>query len=683
MNTGQAATRPSLGFSALSSWIVSDKDQELLVFRKFGEISARNILYLQCELLSIESRLKAWDKQVEGSNDTALEQVAETWEMMIEEAEAGKTEAKDMLELVKQLRVKIKEYHEALDLQSRISLLNSPDQRALEVARNELHGGPLRRGGQKPNPILGGRGKDYLDETEDLVSLKASAAVDPLSKLLRAYWPGREELSRDGRRRISHFDERSITIAVALVNILLAMILLVGSISSLYYVKSPPAILGTICGFTILFSLSVGLITNAKRAEIFAGSAAYAAVLVVFVGNGDQSGYGFAKLPVGAQLQPTPYQVSIADDNVDELKQLVKLGRVGPPTYESTQNEHNYGVGHQWLTDAKAAWIDFNWRAAEKHINSFNHWTVPIKDEKGDFTIHFTGLFSSKPDAVPVVMLHGWPGSFLEFLKILSILKERYTPETLPYHVIVPSLPGYAFSDKPPLDKNFGIRDVSRIVNSLMVQLGFGGGYIAQGGDIGSRISPAHLNFCLMAEPATAQGEISEAEKKGLERAKDFDKLGTAYALMHATRPSTIGLILSSSPLALLAWVGEKFLSWSDEDPPLDEILTSVSLYWLTDSFPTSIFPYRQRFDPDYPGAHDHPKWKISKPLGYSWFPFELAPIPVSWVKTTGNLVFWRDHERGGHFAALERPEDLLKDFGEFVEQISKDGSLQIQCTNL
>ncbi|KAF5565914.1 microsomal epoxide hydrolase [Fusarium napiforme] len=690
MSADQAATRPSLGFAALSSWIVSDRDQELLVFRKFGEISARNLLYLQSELLSIEARLKTWDKKVENSNDTTLEEVAETWEMTIEQANAGNPEAKEMLELVNQLHVKIKEYHEALDLQSKISQLNSPDERALQVARNELHGGPLRQDGQKPNPILGGRGKDYLDEAEDLVSLKAPVAVDPLSKLLRGYWPGREELSRDGWRRISHFDERSITIAVALVNILLAMVLLVGSISSLYYVKSAPAILGTICGFTILFALSVGLITNAKRAEIFAGSAAYAAVLVVFVGNGDQSGYGFAKIPSGAQVQPTPYRVSIADNKVDELKQLVKLGRVGPPTYESTQKEHNYGVSHQWLTDAKAAWIDFDWRAAEKHINSYNHWTVPIKDEKGDFTIHFTGLFSSKPDAVPVVMLHGWPGSFLEFLKILSILKERYTPETLPYHVIVPSLPGYAFSDKPPLDKDFGIRDVSRIVNSLMVQLGFGGGYIAQGGDIGSRISrvlaasydeckAAHLNFCLMAEPATAQGEVSDAEKKGLERAKDFDKLGTAYALMHATRPSTIGLILSSSPLALLAWVGEKFLSWSDEDPPLDEILTSMSLYWLTDSFPTSVFPYRQRFDPDYPGAHDHPKWKISKPLGYSWFPFELAPIPVSWVKTTGNLVFWRDHERGGHFAALERPEDLLKDFGEFVEQISKDGSLKIQ----
>ncbi|QKD61528.2 Alpha/Beta hydrolase protein [Fusarium oxysporum Fo47] len=683
MNAGQAATRPPLGFSALSSWIVSDRDQELLVFRKFGEIS----------------RLKAWDKQ-------------KTWEMMNEQAKAGKPEAKEMLELVNQLRVKIKEYHEALDLQGRISLLHGPDQRALEVARNELHGGPLRRDGRKPNPILGGRGKDYLDKAQDLVSLKAPAAIDPLSKLLRAYWPGREELSRDGRHGISRFDERSIMITVALVNILLAMALLVGSISSLYYVKSPPAILGTICGFTILFALSIGLITNAKRAEIFAGSAALYndiakpnvidhELLVILTREQKRTlnlkiNYAlkmsddYAKIPSGAKVQPTPFQVSITDDRVDELKQLVKLGRVGPPTYESTQKEHNYGVSHQWLTDAKAAWIDFDWRAAEKHINTFNHWTVPIKDEKGDFTVHFTGLFSSKPDAVPVVMLHGWPGSFLEFLRILSILQERYTPETLPYHVVVPSLPGYAFSDKPPLDKDFGIRDVSRIVNSLMVQLGFGSGYIAQGGDIGSRVSrvlaatydeckAAHLNFCLMSEPASAQGEVSDAEKKGLERAKDFDKLGTAYALMHATRPSTIGLILSSSPLALLAWVGEKFLSWSDEDPPLEEILTSVSLYWLTDSFPTSIFPYRQRFDPDYPGAHDHPKWKISKPLGYSWFPFELAPIPVSWVKTTGNLVFWRDHKRGGHFAALERPEELLKDFEEFIEQISKDGSLKIQ----
>ncbi|KAL4727120.1 hypothetical protein ACLX1H_006021 [Fusarium chlamydosporum] len=395
---------------------------------------------------------------------------------------------------------------------------------------------------------------------------------------------------------------------------------------------------------------------------------------------------GYARIPSGAQSQPKTYKISIEDEKVEELKQLVKLGRIAPPTYESTQTEHNYGITHKWLTDAKADWLKFDWRAAEKHINSFNHWTLPISDTKGEFEIHFTGLFSTKSDAIPVVLLHGWPGSFLEFLKILSILKDRYTPDTLPYHVVVPSLPGYAFSSKPPLDKDFGVEDIARVVNTLMVQLGFGNGYVAQGGDIGSKVSrvlavsheeckAAHINFCLMPEPSDVSSEVTEAEKKALPRAEEFQKLGSAYALMHATKPSTIGLVLSSSPIALLAWIGEKFRDWTDQDPPIDEILTSASLYWLTDTFPTSIYPYRQRFAPGQGGAHNLPEWKVTKPLGYSWFPFELAPIPKAWVEKTGNLVFHRRHESGGHFAALERPDVLLKDFEDFVKQISDDGN--------
>ncbi|KAM0250772.1 hypothetical protein ACHAP5_001989 [Fusarium lateritium] len=397
---------------------------------------------------------------------------------------------------------------------------------------------------------------------------------------------------------------------------------------------------------------------------------------------------GYQHIPAGAQVEPNPFHISIPEDRVAELKQLVKLGKVAPPTYESTQKEHNYGIGHQWLTDAKAAWIDFDWRAVEKHLNSFNHWTVPIKDTKGEFKMHFTGLFSAKADAIPVVMLHGWPGSFLEFLQIISILKERYTPETLPYHIIVPSLPGYAFSSPPPLDQNFDVQDIARVVNTLMVELGFGNGYVAQGGDIGSKVSrvlaatheeckAVHINFCIMPEPEDA-GEITEAEKKGLERTNDFKRLGSAYAMTHATKPSTIGLVLSTSPLALLVWIGEKFRDWTHEDPSLQEILTSVSLYWLTDTFPTAIYPYRQAFAPSNVGAHENPDYKITKPLGYSWFPYELAPIPKRWVETTGNLVFHRAHDRGGHFAAMERPEELLKDFQDFVQQISDDGSLKV-----
>ncbi|KAH7151813.1 hypothetical protein B0J13DRAFT_619431 [Dactylonectria estremocensis] len=270
--------------------MASDGDQELLIFRKFDKISGRNLLYLQCELLSIEAQLKKWDQSVLNSRNTKLEEVAYRWEEMVEQAKDGKDEAKEMMDLVYQLRSKIKEYHEALDLQSRVARLHSPDRRALEVARNELWGGPLGRKGVKPSPIVGGKSKDYLDREDDLVSVKAPVETDLLSKTLRAIWPGKEETSRDGLSRISRFDERSVTITVALINTIIAIILLVGPITSLSYVSSQAAVLGMICAFTALFAISLGLMTNAKRAEIFAGSAAYTAVLMVFVSNGDLSG---------------------------------------------------------------------------------------------------------------------------------------------------------------------------------------------------------------------------------------------------------------------------------------------------------------------------------------------------------------------------------------------------------
>ncbi|RFN44605.1 hypothetical protein FIE12Z_11149 [Fusarium flagelliforme] len=209
---------------------------------------------------------------------------------MVERAKDGRQEAQEMMELIKELRVKMKEYHEALDLQSRISQLHPPDRRAFRVAQNELWGGNLDANGLKRNPIVGGKTKDYLDTENDLVSLKTPVETDPLSTMLRTIWPGKEEVSRDGLSRITRFNERSIPIAVALINILVAIVLLVGPITSMSFVNSRAAILGMICAFTVAFALSVGLMTDAKRAEIFAGSAAYAAVLVVFVSNEDLSG---------------------------------------------------------------------------------------------------------------------------------------------------------------------------------------------------------------------------------------------------------------------------------------------------------------------------------------------------------------------------------------------------------
>ena len=163
---------------------------------------------------------------------------------------------------------------------------------------------------------------------------------------------------------------------------------------------------------------------------------------------------------------------------------------------------------------------------------------------------------------------------------------------------------------------------------------------------------------------------ITGPEEAGLERAATFTDTGSAYALLHATRPSTISFVLASSPLALLSWIGEKFLQWTDTTPPLPIILESVTLYWLTETFPRAIYPYRQLFTPGVIGAHENPEWHINKAFGFSWFPKEIAPVPRVWVETTGKLVWWRQHTSGGHFAAVERPEVLLRDVREFLEAV-------------
>jgi microsomal epoxide hydrolase len=180
------------------------------------------------------------------------------------------------------------------------------------------------------------------------------------------------------------------------------------------------------------------------------------------------------------------------------------------------------------------------------------------------------------------------------------------------------------------------------------------------------------VNFCEMGTKPEGldKSSVSEIEKKGLERYNWFLTIGRAYANEHASRPSTIGFVLSSNPLALLAWIGEKFIDWSDTTPSIDTILESVTLYWVTETMPRSIYPYRQLLASENPGSHDAEEWHIHKPFGFSWFPQEIAPMPKAWVERTGDLIFHRQHDKGGHFAALEQPEILLKDIEDFVAEV-------------
>ena len=378
----------------------------------------------------------------------------------------------------------------------------------------------------------------------------------------------------------------------------------------------------------------------------------------------------YDKVPSNASLKPAKFVAHTPDQQLSDFKTLLRLSPIGPETYENTtRSDGQYGISRKWLIETKDYWLNkYDWRKTEDQINSFPNFTVPIKAKDGEtYTIHFTALFSEKPDAVPVCLLHGWPGSFLEFLSFLNVARSKYSPQNLPYHYIVPSLPGYAFSSGPSVKQEWTNEDISYVMNELMLGLGFSSsGYIAHGGDIGSFLSRIlavryaackaiiHLNFCLMPSepPGINPRDVTESETKNLSRLVEFNTRGNAYAKEHGTKSATIGLTLSSSPLALLCWIGEKYLEWTDETPSTDEILDSVMLYWVTETFPRCIYPYIEYFGRggDSTVFHSHPEYHCQKPIGYSYFPFELAPIPLAWAKTTGNIVWHRAHESVGFF---------------------------------
>lgn len=179
-----------------------------------------------------------------------------------------------------------------------------------------------------------------------------------------------------------------------------------------------------------------------------------------------------------------PFTLNVSDQDFSEFKQLLQLSKVGPLTWEGKQEDRRFGTTHKWLSETKEYWLNkYDWRAHEKHINSFPQYTMEIEG----LNTHFVALLSEKKDAIPIVFMHGWPGSFIEFLPMLGLIKEKYSSSDLPYHIIVPSLSGYTLSSSP-LDKDWTKFDTARIVDKLMNNLGFSK-YVAQGGDVGSFVA--------------------------------------------------------------------------------------------------------------------------------------------------------------------------------------------------
>ncbi|KAI0544307.1 hypothetical protein F4679DRAFT_565419 [Xylaria curta] len=286
------------GYAQWARSIASDSDNEPLIFRKFDELAALNLLYLQSEMLHIEAQLRQLDQEEIREPDLETINATRQWEVLVAQCAASRisdresttTEpkahirARARMGLILKLRAMIKEYHEALLLQNKVACLQMPSQRVLRAVKQMFN--------QDGFPVLEGQARQYLD-AEDLIALK-SPTTDPLSNYLRKSWASENEgkSPTEGLPRIGRFKEHKVARWVDIITIIVATVFLIGPIVVLSLVQSPPGKLALIAVFTVGFAASVALITNARRAEIFFGSATYAAVLVVFVSNGDFSGGG-------------------------------------------------------------------------------------------------------------------------------------------------------------------------------------------------------------------------------------------------------------------------------------------------------------------------------------------------------------------------------------------------------
>ncbi|KAM7192607.1 putative epoxide hydrolase [Naviculisporaceae sp. PSN 640] len=424
---------------------------------------------------------------------------------------------------------------------------------------------------------------------------------------------------------------------------------------------------------------------------------------------------GFNVPPPGALIQPTPFTISVPQTSLDNLATLVNLAPIAPPTFYTTHNytstpSYPIGPSREWIQTAASIWVNstsssndtspdptgnsFNWRDHETQMNNIPQFKINVTAPSTNqtFNLHFGALFSQNPNgAVPILISHGWPSAWTEFIPILELLKEKYTPETLPYHVIVPSIPDYGLSTRSNVtDMELDFYQAAEALNELMKGLGFGEkGYIAQGGDVGSGITATlggefeevkavHFNNLLLASAEIAKVvelnlPITPEENASLAASQGFFYTGSGYMMEQGTKPATISFALMSSPIALLSWLGAMFAEAPGVSYSFDWILGEVSWYWHTQSYSSGLWAYRAVWQPLLRGAGleklPSPLVIQNKPVGYSWFRYEVIATARSWVEHwfPENLVFYRAHETGGHLAAVDEPEAFLADLEDFV----------------
>lgn len=364
-----------------------------------------------------------------------------------------------------------------------------------------------------------------------------------------------------------------------------------------------------------------------------------------------------------------PFTLSIDQAELDDLRR--RLDHARWPERE-TVPAWEQGVPTGRLRRLVDYWrTDYDWRRCEAMLNGFGQYKTLIDG----IDVHFLHIRSPHPDAMPLLLTHGWPGSVIEFHKVIGPLSDPVAhggDAADAFHLVVPSLPGYGFSGKPT-QSGCGVETVARMWAELMKRLGYDR-YVAQGGDWGSAVTVSlgvqappglagvHLNMITVMPPDLGS-DIDAEEKAAVAKARQFADVESAYARLQATRPQTIGYLLADSPVGQAGWIYEKLRTWSDCDGEVeniftdDEVLDNIMLYWLTNSGASSARLYWESMGSFRP-------MNIDIPLGYSQFPEEIMTPPRKWAeKVFSNIIHWNRLDKGGHFAAFEQP-------GLFVDEI-------------
>jgi pimeloyl-ACP methyl ester carboxylesterase len=374
----------------------------------------------------------------------------------------------------------------------------------------------------------------------------------------------------------------------------------------------------------------------------------------------------------------TPFTIPVNEPEVAWIRDRVAAYR----WFEEPPNAGwKHGANRDYMQRLQAFWLnDYDWAGAVAHLNRLPQLRVQVGEDGGQpFLLHCVHLRSSRADARPLLIAHGWPGSILEFDAIIERLAEPEDPAAPAFHVVAPSLPGYAWSDRPQAP--IGPREVARRYDALMGALGYER-YIYQGGDWGcviggwigldsARVEAIHLNgFGLRPADMSPRAPDEEA---WLARAVAMQGAETAYLQLQGTKPQSLGFAMMDSPMGVAAWFSEKFVGWSDmpgdyTDPPfsMDQMLTNIMIYLTTRSFLTATWIYRGMF---LEGGFAMPKGRrVAVPTGVAAFPRDLLAFPPRTMVERGyNVAHWTTMPRGGHFASLEEPELFLADLRAFV----------------